>query len=159
MVGRAFLDPAAPACRFARTIAGAAENAREDIRLPVDHVGVAIAARRDQADVFGDWSMGRTGPLTIDDFVEIVGVRDIRRVQTLTSSVARPRFCCLAAVDPCRVDACPVCRLRCRDATPDAFAWKVAPRLPTRKSWVFCNFEAMQHDLSPRVGYTGPPFG
>ena len=86
----ATVHASATARRLARTIARAAQNPRENIRFPVDHVGVAVAARRDQPDVFGNRGMGRTGPLTIDDFMEIVGVRDIRRVQTFTSSVARP---------------------------------------------------------------------
>src|SRR5262249_36782721 len=79
----ALLDPAAPASRFARTIAGAAENARKDIRLPIDHVGVVITLCCNQSYVFGDRSVGGTGPLTIDDFVKIVGIGDIRRFQNI----------------------------------------------------------------------------
>jgi len=71
----AFLDAAAAACRLAWAIAGAAEDAGEYVRFPVDHVGIAVAARGDQADVFGDRGVGRAGPLTIDDFMEVIGVR------------------------------------------------------------------------------------
>ena len=79
----ALLDPAAAARRLARPITGAAENAREDVGFPVDEVGVRVAAGRDQPDVLGDGGVGRARPLAIDDFVEIVGLRDIRRLQTL----------------------------------------------------------------------------
>jgi len=77
----AFLDAAAAACGFAWAIAGAAENAGEDIRIPVDHVGIAVAACGDQADVFGDRGVSRAGPLAIDNFMKVVGVRDIGRLQ------------------------------------------------------------------------------
>ncbi len=69
---RLFLDAAAPAGGLARPVAGASEDARKHIRFPIDHVGVAVAARRDQSDIFGDRRVRRTGPLTIHDFVEIV---------------------------------------------------------------------------------------
>ena len=44
----------------------------KDVRLPVDHVGVGVAACRDQADVFGNGGVGRAGPLAVDDLVEVV---------------------------------------------------------------------------------------
>ena len=74
---RLLLDAAAPAGRLAGAVAGASEDARKHIRMPVDHVGVAVAARRDQADIFGDRRVRRTGPLAIHDLVEIVRDRDI----------------------------------------------------------------------------------
>ena len=49
-------------------------ESREDVRFPVDEVRVAIAPCGDQADVLGNRCVGRTCPLTIDDFVEIVGM-------------------------------------------------------------------------------------
>ena len=72
-----FLDAAAAARGLARTIAGAAEDSGEDVRLPVDHVGVGVTPGGDHADVFGNRRVGGTGPLAIDDFVEVVGVLDI----------------------------------------------------------------------------------
>src|SRR5581483_4265769 len=60
---RVLLDAAAPAGRLARPVAGAAENSRKHVRLPVDHVGVAVAAGGDQTDVFGNGRVGGTGPL------------------------------------------------------------------------------------------------
>ena len=80
-----FLDAAAAARGLAGTVAGAPEDAGEHVRLPVDHVGVAVAACGDQADVFGNRGMGRTRPLAIDDFVEVVGVLRIRSAATLLS--------------------------------------------------------------------------
>ena len=74
-----FLDTAAAACGLARTIAGASENSREHVRSPIDHVGVAIAAFGDQADVFGNWRVRGTGPLAVDYLVKVVGRRDISR--------------------------------------------------------------------------------
>ena len=78
-------DAAAAARRLARTIAGAPENAGEDVRFPVDHIRIAVTACGDQADVFGDGSVGRAGPLAINYFVEVIRVRDISRLQTFFS--------------------------------------------------------------------------
>ena len=78
----ALLHAAAAARGLAGAVAGAAEDAREDVGLPVDEVGVAVAACRDQADVLGDRRVGRTRPLAIDDLVEVIGLSDIRRLQT-----------------------------------------------------------------------------
>ncbi len=55
----------------------AAENAGEDIAAPVDHAGIDVAAGGDQADVFGNRRVCRTGPLAVDDPVEGVGISDI----------------------------------------------------------------------------------
>ena len=74
---RLVLDATAPAGGFARAIARAPENARKDVGLPIDHVGVAVAAGCDQSDVFRDGRVGRAGPLAIDDLVEIVSRRDL----------------------------------------------------------------------------------
>ena len=76
---RRFLDAAAAAGRLARTVAGASQNSGKHVRLPIDHVGVAIAAFGDQADVFGNGGVRGTGPLAIDHFVKVVGRRDISR--------------------------------------------------------------------------------
>src|SRR5262249_4034008 len=45
---RLFLDATAAARRLAGTVAGAAEDAGKYVRLPIDHVGVAVAAGCDQ---------------------------------------------------------------------------------------------------------------
>ncbi len=84
-VGLSFLDAASATCRLARTIAGPAQNAGKDVRLPVDHVRVAVATRRDQPDVFRNGRMGWTRPLAVDDLVEVVGGCDVRRFQYCSS--------------------------------------------------------------------------
>src|SRR5690242_3126951 len=78
---RLLLNAPATACRLAGPVAGATQNAREDVRFPVDHVGIAIAAMRDQSDVFGNRSMGRTRPLTVDYLVKVVGRSNISGLQ------------------------------------------------------------------------------
>src|SRR5207302_3054090 len=78
---RLLLDPAAPAGRLARAIAGAPEDAGENVRLPVDRPCLGIAAIGDQADVFGDRRVRRTGPLAIDNLMKIVGIPNIGGLQ------------------------------------------------------------------------------
>src|ERR1700686_323049 len=89
---RGILDTAAAARGLARTIAGASQNSRKHIRSPIDHVGVAVAALGDQADVFWNGCMRGTGPLAVDHFVKVVGCRDISRFHSyLVRAVARGR--------------------------------------------------------------------
>src|SRR5436309_122117 len=76
-----FLDAPTPAGGLAGTVAGAPEYPGENVGVPVDHVGVVVTPCGDQADVFGDWGMGRAGPLAIYDFVEIIRCTDISRLQ------------------------------------------------------------------------------
>src|SRR5581483_3836103 len=45
---RLVLDAAAPAGRLAGAVAGAAQDPGEDVRLPIDHVGVGVAPVGDQ---------------------------------------------------------------------------------------------------------------
>ncbi len=74
------LDPTAATRRFAGAVADPAEDAREDVRLPVDHVGIGELTQRDQADVFRHVGVRRTRPLAVHDPVEIVRVRCIGRL-------------------------------------------------------------------------------
>ena len=76
---RLFIDASASARRLARTIAGTAKDSGENIRLPVDHISVRITLSGDHADIFRDGSVGRARPLTIDHFMKVVGITDIRR--------------------------------------------------------------------------------
>src|SRR5258706_12407579 len=71
-----FFDAYAPTGRFARAVAWASQNARKHIGLPINHIGVAVASSGNQADIFGHRRMGGTRPLAIDDFGEIVRVRN-----------------------------------------------------------------------------------
>jgi hypothetical protein len=70
-------DAAASASGLARTIADPAENAGEYVGLTVDQVGRRELSLRNQSDVFGNVSMGRAGPLAIDDAMIIVRIRSI----------------------------------------------------------------------------------
>jgi hypothetical protein len=74
---RLFLDPAAPACGLAGPVADAPENTREDVGLPVHHVGLGHFSLGDQSNVFRDVRMSRTSPLAIDDPMEVRRVRGI----------------------------------------------------------------------------------
>ena len=74
---RLLLEPSPAAGGLARTVAGAPQNPGEHVRLPVDHIGAVIVARRDLADIFGDRRMRRARPLAIDHFVKVA--RDPRR--------------------------------------------------------------------------------
>jgi len=60
-----FLDSAAAAGGFARSIANPAQNAREYVGFSIHHVGLGELALRYQADVFGTSVVRRTGPLAI----------------------------------------------------------------------------------------------
>src|SRR6202163_5168348 len=80
---RGFLDAAAAARGLARTIAGASQNSRKHIRSPIDHVGVAVAALGDQADVFWNGCMRGTGPLAVDHLMKRVERRNISRFHSL----------------------------------------------------------------------------
>src|SRR5207302_1814143 len=76
-----FFDAAAPAGGLARAVAGSSQNAGEDVRVPVHHVRVGVAAGGDEADVFGNGGVGGARPLAVDDLVEVALVFDVRRLQ------------------------------------------------------------------------------
>ena len=91
---RVFFHPAATAGGFAGPVAGAPKNSGKHVGFPVDHVRVAVATRRDQADVFGNRGVCRASPLAIHDLVEIVRGSDVGILHWLLvpSTLARP--CC-----------------------------------------------------------------
>src|SRR6185437_11378512 len=96
---RRLLDAAAAAGGLAWAIAGASQDAGKHVRPPIDHVGVAVAAFGDQADVFGNGRMCGTGPLAVDNFVEVIGRRNISRfhsyhVRARAKKDAALRFVC-----------------------------------------------------------------
>jgi hypothetical protein len=103
---RSLFDAAAAARRFAWTVACASENSRKYVRLPIDHVGVAIAAFGDQADVFGNRGVCGTGPLAIDHFVKVVRGRNVSRFHSYLvradALLSRGLFCCRTLIErPC----------------------------------------------------------
>src|ERR1041385_7829634 len=118
---RLILDAHAPAGRLAGAVAGAPEDPREHIGAPIDHVGVGVAAVRDQADVFGDRGVRRACPLAVHDLVEVARVGNVgilhRLLETRPATLDRPEtdrvtalsagpplgFACYPATNPARI--------------------------------------------------------
>ena len=75
--GLVTLQPTAPAGGFARAIAGASQDPREDVGLPIHHVGVGVAPLGNQADIFRHVGVRRTGPLAINDLMVVIGILSI----------------------------------------------------------------------------------
>ena len=84
-----FLNSAASAGRLTRTITGSAQDARKNIGMPVDHVGIAVAFFSDQPDVLGNWGVGRAGPLAVHHFVEIFRIVDVGGFHILVARLQR----------------------------------------------------------------------
>ena len=76
---RLAVHAASTARRLARTVAGAAQNRREHIRLPVEHVGIRIAAVRNQTNIFRNVGVRGAGPLAIDNFMEVLRILCVGR--------------------------------------------------------------------------------
>src|SRR5947207_2575701 len=103
-----FLDAAAAARGLAGPVARAPEDAGKHVRFPVDHVGVGVTPCCDQPDVFGNGGVGGARPLAIDNFMEVVGVLDVCRLQrvSLNHSVNR---CCGGSLPPfCQIMLTPM---------------------------------------------------
>src|SRR5690606_2567036 len=73
------LDPAPAAGRLTGPITDPAEDAGEDVRLPIQHIGRCIAALCDEPDVLWNGCMARARPLTVYDLVEVLGIGNVRR--------------------------------------------------------------------------------
>ena len=69
--------------RFARTIAGAAQDAGKNVGFAVEEIGVREPAVRNQPNVLRDIRMRRTRPLTIHNAVVVRGVPDVRRIHAV----------------------------------------------------------------------------
>jgi amidase len=67
--------------RFARAVARAPQDPREDVRVPVDHVRLGVPALRDQADILRHRRVRRACPLAVHHLVEIFWIVDIRGFQ------------------------------------------------------------------------------
>src|SRR6201999_2653627 len=92
---RCFLDATTAARRLAWTVAGAPENSRKHVGLPIDHVGVAITPFSNQPDVFWNGGVCGAGPLAIHDLMKVVGRRDISRFHSYhvrANTRAQPSF-------------------------------------------------------------------
>ena len=86
------LDAAAPAGGLAGTVAGAAEDSGEDVRLPVDHVGVAVAALRRSAGCIREPGCGPGRPTGNRRLCEVRGCTDVTSVSKLFPSTRTPPF-------------------------------------------------------------------
>ncbi len=84
---RLFLQSAAPACGLAWPVAGSSQDSRKDVRLPVDEIGAVMVAVRDAANIFGNRRMRRAGPLTVNHFVEVIGMRKVGRLHDAVVSL------------------------------------------------------------------------
>ena len=76
---RLFFNTHSPTGWFTGSVAGAPQNSREHVGVPVNHVGIRITLRRNQADVFRNVGVSRTRPLAIDDFMKVFGVGGVGR--------------------------------------------------------------------------------
>jgi hypothetical protein len=76
-------EPPTAAGRLAGTITGTPQDARKNVGLPVDHIGLRILLSGNQPDVLRYRRMSRAGMLTINDFVEIFRVLNVRRFHNL----------------------------------------------------------------------------
>ena len=84
---RLLLQAATPASGLARPVAGSSQNSWKDVRFPVDEIGAVMVAIRDAANVFGDRRMRRAGPLTVNHFVEVIGMRKVGRLHDAVISL------------------------------------------------------------------------
>src|ERR1700730_12877588 len=91
---RLLLDAATPTRRLAGPVAGAAEDAWEHVRFPIDHVSVGVAPRGDQPDVFRNRRVRRTGPLAVNHLVEIVRRRNVGWFHSLLAQGSLPAGAC-----------------------------------------------------------------
>ncbi len=87
---RLVFHTAASAYRLAGSVTGPAKNPRKDVGLPVDHVGIGVTARCDQADVLGYRCVRRAGVLAIHHFVEVLGIFRIGCFHSATSFYVPP---------------------------------------------------------------------
>src|SRR5262249_5197957 len=73
-------DASASTGRLAGTIADASKDAGEDVRCAIDQVRFGVASLTNQANVFGNIGVSRTGPLAVDYLMEVVGVTNVGRL-------------------------------------------------------------------------------
>ena len=75
---RLFVKPGSSACWLAWTVTGSTENSRKNVGMTVDEVSVIDPSLGDKPNIFGHVGVSRTSPLAIHDFMEVVGILDIR---------------------------------------------------------------------------------
>ena len=77
------LDASAATRGLARPVTSSTQNTREDVGIPIDHIRVGISSSRNQADIFWDWRMRRTGILAIYNLMKIFWIFYVGWVQGL----------------------------------------------------------------------------
>jgi hypothetical protein len=78
---RLFLDSASAADRFARSVADPPQDSGEDVRFPVDHIGVIIFFGRDKPNIFRNSGVGGATVLAIYDPMKVLRIMYICRLQ------------------------------------------------------------------------------
>jgi hypothetical protein len=75
------------ACGFAWPVAGASQNGREHIGLPVDHIRLCVLALGDEANILRHVGVRRASPLAIDYLVEVIRVANVASLQNLSPEI------------------------------------------------------------------------
>ncbi len=75
---RLSVDPSAATRRLAGSVAGAAEDAREDVGFAVEEVRLGVAALGDQPEVFRHIGVRRTGVLAVHNLMVVLRIADVR---------------------------------------------------------------------------------
>ena len=83
---RLVFDAPAPASWLAWAVTHATQDARKNIGFAVFDIRITETALRDESNVFGYIGVGRTGPLAIDYFVKVIGIRSISRLHLFTAA-------------------------------------------------------------------------
>ena len=76
------VEAATAAGGLARPVARSPENAGEDVRLAVEHVGIGESALRDQPNIFGNVGVGRACPLAVHNLVKVIRIAGFCRVHS-----------------------------------------------------------------------------
>src|SRR5690349_10461121 len=58
-------------------IAGAAQDSRKDVRLPIEEIRLRVPALGDEANVFRHVRVRRTRPLAVDDLMVVLRIADV----------------------------------------------------------------------------------
>ena len=74
------IDARAAAGGLARPIARTSKDARKDVGLPIEEVGIGVPALRNHPDVLRHVRMRGTRPLTVHHAVVVVGVANVGRL-------------------------------------------------------------------------------
>jgi len=77
---RLFFNTAAATSGLTRPVTNTPQHARKHIAFPVHDISVRITLLGYEADIGRNRRMGGTGPLTINNFMEVIWIRSISRL-------------------------------------------------------------------------------